>query len=92
MKIGRIIGSVTLSRCHPTMGAIPFRLVETVERFDENNQPVFGDEQIVACDLLGSGVGDLIALAEGPEAAQPFRPDIKPIDASTAAILDTIEL
>ena len=92
MKIGRIIDAVTLSRCHLTMGSIPFRMVETIERFDENNQPIFGDEQIVACDLLGSGVGDLIALAEGPEAAQPFRPDIKPIDASTAAILDTIEL
>ena len=92
MKIARIVGTVTLSRCHPTMNSIPFRLVETADRFDEAKQPVFSNEQIVACDILGSGVGDLVALAEGPEAAQPFRPDIKPIDASTAAILDTIEL
>ena len=74
------------------MTSIPFRLVETIERFDEEKKPVFSDEQIVACDVLGSGVGDLIALAEGPEAAQPFRPDVKPIDANAAAILDTIEL
>lgn len=92
MKIARVVGTVTLSRSHPTMSSIPFRLVEVVEKFDENKQPVFGDEQIVACDILGSGVGDLIALAEGPEAAQPFRPDVKPIDANSAAILDTIEL
>jgi microcompartment protein CcmK/EutM len=92
MKIARIVGTVTLSRAHPLMTSIPFRLVETVEGFDDQNQPQFSEEQIVSCDILGAGVGDLIALAEGPEAAQPFRPEIKPIDANSAAILDTLEL
>jgi microcompartment protein CcmK/EutM len=92
MKIARVIGTVTLARSHPTLPGIPFRLVETVESFDQANQPRFADEQIVACDMLGASVGDLIALAEGPEAAQPFRPEIKPIDANSAAILDTLEL
>jgi ethanolamine utilization protein EutN len=39
---------------------------------------------------LGAGVGNRIAFSEGREAAQPFHPDMKPIDAYNAAILDTI--
>ncbi len=33
-----------------------------------------------------------IALAEGPEAAQPFLPEVKPVDAYAAAILDQLEV
>ena len=91
MKIARVLGTVTLARVHPDLQGIPLRLVLPMERI-ENRQPVFSGEEIVACDSLGAGNGDLIALAEGPEAAQPYRHLIKPIDANTAAILDSIEL
>ena len=40
-------------------------------------------------DELGAGVGSRIAISEGREAAMPFYPDVKPIDAYNAAILDT---
>ncbi|MCA9172426.1 MAG: EutN/CcmL family microcompartment protein [Planctomycetales bacterium] len=93
MRIARVIGAVTLSKCHPSMVALPFRLVEPVDAIQADGQLVFSvDEPLVAVDLLGSGLGDLVALAEGPEAAQPFRPDIKPVDALSAAILDSLEL
>lgn len=92
MKIARTIGTVTLSRFHPAMEASKLRCVEildSIERIDE--QPI-GGETVVAWDLCGTGVGDLVALAEGPESAQPFRPEIKPLDASIVALLDQIEL
>jgi carbon dioxide concentrating mechanism protein CcmL len=92
MKIARVIGTVTLAKVHPDLQGLPLRLVQTMERLDENRQPVFGGEEMVTCDSLGAGIGDWIALAEGPEAAQPYRPLVKPIDANTAAILDSIEL
>lgn len=92
MRIAKVIGTVTLSRAHPTLIGIPLRLVETVQGFDADKQPIFDAEQVVSCDCMGAGIGDLIAMAEGPEAAQPFRPDIKPVDANSAAILDTLEL
>jgi microcompartment protein CcmK/EutM len=47
---------------------------------------------VVVWDDLGAGMGDKIALAQGPEAAQPFRPELKPVDAYNAAILDRINL
>ena len=49
-------------------------------------------EAIVVYDLLGAGLGSRIAISEGAEAAQPFYPDVKPIDAYNAAILDEIQL
>ena len=49
-------------------------------------------DTLVVWDDLGAGEGSLIALSEGGEAAQPFRPDLKPIDAYCAAILDNVHL
>jgi ethanolamine utilization protein EutN len=49
-------------------------------------------EELVVYDQLGAGVGSRIAMSEGGEAAQPFYPDMKPIDAYNAAILDNIRI
>ena len=49
-------------------------------------------EEIAVFDELGAGVGSRIAISEGREAAMPFYPEIKPIDAYNAAILDTLGL
>jgi len=92
MRIARVIGKVTLARSHPSLQGLPLRLVETVDTLDADGQLVYSEEPVVAADQLGTGWGDLIALAEGPEAAQPFRPKIIPVDANTAAILDTLDL
>jgi ethanolamine utilization protein EutN len=43
-------------------------------------------------DERNSGDGSLIGVSEGAEAAAPFAPEVKPIDAYNSAILDTIEL
>jgi len=49
-------------------------------------------ESIVAWDRMGSSDGALVAIAEGPEASMPFRPEIKPVDAQVVAILDTVSI
>ena len=48
-------------------------------------------EEIAVFDELGAGVGSRIAISEGREAAMPFYPEVKPIDAYNAAILDTLD-
>ena len=92
MKIARTIGTVTLSRFHPSMSAANLRCVEIVDSIDRIDEQPLGGETIVAWDLCGTGVGDLVALAEGPESAQPFRPEVKPLDASIVALLDEFDL
>ena len=46
----------------------------------------------VCWDELGTGIGSKIAMTEGPEAAQPFRPEQVPVDAYAAALLDQVDL
>jgi ethanolamine utilization protein EutN len=92
MRIGTVIGTVTLSRSHPSLRAasyrlaVPLSLVNLMGNYDELT------EELVVYDELGAGLGSQIAISEGAEAAQPFRPELKPIDAYNAAILDNIEL
>ncbi len=92
MMIARTVGTVTLSRSHPTLHAATLRCVEQVMSATDIDQQPLGGEMIVAWDLVGSGFGTLVAVAEGPEAAQPFAPEIKPLDASIVAILDEVRL
>lgn len=47
---------------------------------------------LVVYDELSAGFGEWIAFSEGAEASMPFYPDMKPIDAYAAAIIDTLEL
>ena len=54
--------------------------------------PTSRAEEVVVYDELGAGPGLAIALSEGGEAAQPFYPEVKPIDAYNAAILDILPL
>jgi ethanolamine utilization protein EutN len=92
MRIAKILGSVTLNRPHPTMvgGRLRLAAALTQEELRAGADPAA--ETFVVWDDLGAGVGSLIAVSEGAEAAAPFRPDAKPIDAYCAAILDNLHL
>lgn len=91
MRLGKTIGTVTLVEPHPTVRGGVFRLVVPLGPGDLRS----GDgpaEPLVAWDDLGAGEGQLVAFSEGGEAAQPFRPADKPIDAFIAAIIDQLDL
>ena len=92
MKIAKVIGTLTLARFHPSMKGARLRCVETLDQMDQLQQADYGGDTIIAWDLCGAGIGDWVAMAEGPESAQPFRPDIKPLDASIVAILDDVDV
>lgn len=92
MRIAEVIGTVTLSRAHPTLIGkrwvigVPFSL----EALRENKG---GDgEPFVILDELGAGTGQQIAVSEGAEAAAPFYPEKKPVDAYCACLLDHLTL
>jgi microcompartment protein CcmK/EutM len=74
------------------MQGAKLRCVEVVDDIDRLATEPLGGDTLIAWDLCGSGLGDLVALAEGPEATQPFHPDIKPLDASIVALLDDVSI
>ena len=89
MRIVDIIGSLTLSRVHPTLiGSrwligLPFSL-EGLKRDSPDG------EEVVLYDDLGASPGSRIGMSEGAEAAAPFYPVKKPVDAYCACLLDNI--
>ena len=92
MRIAEVIGTVTLSRWHPSLTGARWRLVVPLDA-----QGIAGDiagrqEPIAAYDEYGAGIGSRVAITDGAEAAAPFQPDTKPVDAYNAAILDQIEI
>jgi ethanolamine utilization protein EutN len=92
MRIGDVIGTVTLNRSHPSVAGATWKLVVPLtwdNLLGRSDEPA---EEIVVFDELGAGIGSRIAVSEGREAAMPFYPEVKPLDGYNAAILDTLEI
>ncbi len=92
MRIAEVVGKVTLSRCHDTFRHANLKLVIPLLAEDLVSETPPAAETLVAWDEMGAGPGAIVALSEGPEASQPFRPEVKPIDAYVAAILDALNI
>ena len=90
MRIGEVIGTVTLNRCHPSLEGASFKLVVPLSLEDLAEGRDESTEEFTVFDELGAGIGSRIAVTDGQEASQPFYPEVKPIEAYCSAILDTI--
>ena len=91
MRIAKVIGNVTLSRCHPTL--VGFRWIIGVPysvRALRENQP--DGEDLVIFDNPQAGNGARVGFSEGGEGAVPFLPDKKPVDAYCVCILDQVKV
>ena len=92
MKLGTVIGRVTLSRSAEALKGGRYLVVSPFSRAQYlaglDATPGMGqDPSLVVYDDLGGGVGDVIGYEEGAEAAQPFEVP-PPIDAINCALMD----
>jgi ethanolamine utilization protein EutN len=92
MRIAEVIGRVTLSRVHPSLKAGRYLIVLPMPREALVEGSARRGEEVIAYDDLGASPGALIGLSEGGEAANPFKPNKKPIDAYCACLIDQINL
>ena len=92
MRIMECIGKVTLSKWHPSLEGATWKVAVPLMHDGINGEASGRTEPIVIFDELGAGHGSLIAVSESAEAAAPFYPDTKPIDAYNSAILDSINV
>src|ERR1019366_3070481 len=77
MRLGTVIGRVTLSKVVPALIGARWLVVSpfTREHFQRGRETPPGmskDPSLVVYDSLGGGVGQTIGFVEGREAAQPF--------------------
>ncbi len=92
MRLCEVIGSVTLSKGHPSVRGASWKLVVPLEEAGLRDRRQGRGEPFIVFDEFGAGAGALIAVSEGAEAAAPFHPEVKPIDGYNAAILDRVDL
>jgi carbon dioxide concentrating mechanism protein CcmL len=94
MRLGTVIGRVTLSKTMPALHGARWLIVSPFSRdhFQSGSDTPPGmskESSLVVYDALGGGVGQTIGFVEGREAAQPFDQPT-PIDAINAALVDHI--
>lgn len=91
MRIGEVIGTVTLNRVHPGLVGARLKIAVPLSLAELAGASQGAAEELVVYDDLGADVGSRIAISEGGEAAQPFYPELKPVDAYNAALLDAVD-
>lgn len=91
MQIFKVLGNVTLNRTHPSYVGACLLATEPLGGSAIGGPAVSEPDLVVVWDDLGAGAGSLIAVSDGAEAAQPFRPALKAVDAYNCAILDEVK-
>ena len=76
MRFAKVIGTVTLSQSVPEFEAATLKAVVPLNLEELQEKDTSSTGFLVMWDELGVGYGDIVALSEGGEAAQPFRPEL----------------
>ena len=83
---------MTLSQCHPSFQGARLKMVVPMSAADLTGKSELAADTLVAYDEFGSGMGSRVMISEGAEAAQAFRPALKPVDTYAAGILDQVDI
>jgi len=92
MRLGHVIGRVTLSKQDPAYKGARFLIVQPFAKEQFRGAPMTPLAKglsLVVYDNLGAGLGNVIGFTEGAEATAPFD-DPTPVDAFNAALVDEI--
>ncbi len=84
MQLGRVTGTLVSSQKDPLMEGMKFLVVRTIA-LDSTDTGSY----VVAVDVVGAGVGEVIMYASGSSARQTTLTKDKPCDAVIMAIVDT---
>ena len=92
MRIGEVIGRVTLSRQHPTLRHARYLVVLPMPLEALRDGSPRRGEEVIVYDELGAGVGARIGISEGREAGNPFGKARTPVDAFCSCLLDQVDV
>jgi ethanolamine utilization protein EutN len=92
MRIGEVIGRVTLSRFLPQLKGGRFLIALPLPLSALSASAPARGEELVVYDSLGAGAGSVIGMSEGREAANPFGKTKVPVDAYCACLIDQLSV
>ncbi|MCL2330149.1 MAG: EutN/CcmL family microcompartment protein [Phycisphaerae bacterium] len=90
MRIGDVIGKVTLSVCDPKLVGKPLAIVQPHTQQSLRQDGLGTDEVVVCIDEMNCRVGDRVGFSEGREAAMPWHPVKVAVDAYIGCLLDEV--
>ena len=90
MRIGEVIGRLTLNQADPKLTGGRFLIVRPHDPASLREGRLGDGEIVVVYDELGGHVGDRVSFSEGREGAMPFHPDHVAVDAYLSALLDDV--
>ncbi len=85
MILGKVVGTVVSKTCCLDLKGAPFLLVEKTNQKAEKT-----GEYIVAADIIGAGLDELVLISESTSARETFLTTNKPVDALIVGIIDRI--
>jgi len=86
MLLAQVVGTVVSTEKADGLKGTKYLLVYAC---NQRGEP--GENHIVALDLVGAGMGEMVIVAQGSSARQTEMTYEKPIDAVIAGIVDLIE-
>ena len=92
MRIGKVIGKLSLCKGHPSMLGKRYVLLLPQSLNALAGKPGPMVEELVAVDEFGATENTLVGFSEGGEAAVPYAPEKKPVDAYVGCIIDDLSL
>lgn len=88
MVLGKVIGNVWATKKEDSLNGYKLMIVEVIKA-DESKT----SEEIIAVDMVGAGVSDMVLVSKGSSARVTLEDIIKaPIDAVIVGIVDGVEL
>jgi microcompartment protein CcmK/EutM len=86
MLLAQVVGTVVSTQRADSIAGAKYLLVQTCDQ-----QGSLKGHYVVALDLVGAGVGEMVIIAQGSSARQTGTTFEKPIDAVIAGIVDMVE-
>ena len=87
MNLAKVLGTVVSTRKEESLAGLKFLLLGQVDP-----QRKLTGATVVAADVVGAGVGEMVLYATGSSARQTTLTDRRPCDAVVMAIVDSWEI
>lgn len=87
MKLAKVVGTVVSTRKEESVEGLKFLILQQVDLEGKDTNGF-----VVAADVVGAGIGEMVLFATGSSARQTVRTDKRPCDAVVMAIVDNWEV
>ncbi|WP_294475736.1 EutN/CcmL family microcompartment protein [uncultured Intestinimonas sp.] len=88
MKIAKVIGNIWATRKEEKLAGFKLLIVQPLNILDGSRE----NEPLVACDIIGAGVGETVIIVSGSSARSAAGDMSVPVDATVVGIVDDQEI